>query len=123
MIEIEGSNRNRTDVQRGIVMKCAVSALGIILFILCLFGFGLQRADAATTWYVDDNAPADFSTIQAALDASWDGDTIIVRDGTYTGAGNRDIDFNGKAVHLRSENGPDLPRTQERKNFYRKGDT
>ena len=28
-------------------------------------------------------------------------------DGTYTGEGNRDIDFNGKAITLRSENGPE----------------
>ncbi len=54
-------------------------------------------ATAETTWYVDDDAPADFSTIQAALNAASNGDTIIVRDGTYTGDGNRDIDFKGCA--------------------------
>jgi len=64
-------------------------------------------AGAGEVWYVDDDAPADFSTIQAALDAASDGDTIIVRDGYYTGEGNRDMDFKGKAVHLKSENGPE----------------
>lgn len=68
---------------------------------------GAKPACAETTWYVDDDVPADFSTIQGALDASSDGDTIIVRDGIYTGTGNRDISFGGKAVHLRSENGPE----------------
>jgi len=53
--------------------------------------------------YVPDDCP----TIQAAIDAAFDGDTIVVREGTYTGDGNRDIDFKGKAVILRSENGPD----------------
>ncbi|MHC4284344.1 MAG: hypothetical protein ACYSWZ_15435 [Planctomycetota bacterium] len=48
----------------------------------------------------------DFNTIQAAINDSNDGDTIIVADGTYTGDGNRDIDFLGKAITLRSENGP-----------------
>ena len=48
-----------------------------------------------------------YATIQSAIDASSDGDMIIVRDGTYTGTGNRDIDFKGKAIHLKSENGPD----------------
>ena len=30
---------------------------------------------------------------------------IIVRDGAYTGAGNKNLDFAGKAITLRSENG------------------
>jgi len=64
-------------------------------------------AGAGEVWYVDDDAPANFTTIQAAIDAASDGDTIIVRDGYYTGPGNRDIDFKGKAVHLKSENGPE----------------
>ena len=52
--------------------------------------------------YVDDNGPADFSNIQAAIDDANDGDIIIVNPGTYTGDGNRDIDFKGKAITLRS---------------------
>jgi parallel beta-helix repeat protein len=39
---------------------------------------------------VDDNNPADFTTIQAAVDASSPGDTIKVRPGTY--AGNVEVD-------------------------------
>lgn len=50
--------------------------------------------------------PDDYLTIQDAITNSVDGTTIIVRDGTYTGPGNRDIDFMGKAITLRSENGP-----------------
>jgi hypothetical protein len=51
--------------------------------------------------------PLHFPTIQAAIDASFDGDTIVVLDGTYTGDGNRDIDFNGRAITLKSVNGPE----------------
>jgi len=50
--------------------------------------------------------PADYATIQDAIDHCWDGDTVWVADGTYTGPGNRDIDFNGKAITVRGENGP-----------------
>ncbi|UCG59578.1 MAG: right-handed parallel beta-helix repeat-containing protein, partial [Phycisphaerales bacterium] len=44
--------------------------------------------------------------IQEAIDAAADGDRILVLDGTYGGNGNRDIDFGGKAITVRSENGP-----------------
>ncbi len=50
--------------------------------------------------------PSDYSTIQAAIDASTDGDTILVAPGTYIGDGNRDIDFKGKAITVKSEQGP-----------------
>jgi len=46
-----------------------------------------------------------YTAIQPAIDAALDGDVIIVRDGVYTGDGNRDISFAGKKVSLESENG------------------
>ncbi|MGB2808308.1 MAG: right-handed parallel beta-helix repeat-containing protein, partial [Sedimentisphaerales bacterium] len=52
--------------------------------------------------YVDWDGSGDYLTIQAAINDANDGDTIIVADGTYTGDGNRDIDFLGKAITLRS---------------------
>lgn len=77
--------------------------------------------------YVDDNAPNDpapgdpaisdpcengsmehpYDAIQEAIDMAGYKGTIIVADGTYTGDGNRDIDFLGKAITVRSENGPE----------------
>ncbi len=51
--------------------------------------------------------PADYQTIQKAIDVAECGDTILVADGTYTGEGNRDIDFLGKAITIKSENGPE----------------
>jgi hypothetical protein len=58
------------------------------------------------TLYVEKSllVPRDFPTIQSAIDAAIEGDTIFVADGVYTGYGNRDIDFLGKAITVRSEN-------------------
>jgi hypothetical protein len=84
-------------------------------------------ARAQTTWYVDDDAPNDpgpgdpmvsdpqedgsaahpFDAIQEGIDAADPNDTVLVLDGIYTGPGNKDLDFGGQAITLRSENGPD----------------
>ena len=107
--------------------KVTTILLFSVLFAAAMGAASAGTAWAETLWYVDDNAlndlgPGDpnvsdpdedgsadhpYDAIQEALDAASDGDTIIVRDGTYIGTGNRDIDFAGKAAHLRSENGPE----------------
>ena len=51
--------------------------------------------------------PNDYETIQNAINAASDGDVVLVNDGTYTGIGNYDINFYGKAITVMSEKGPD----------------
>ena len=47
----------------------------------------------------------DYPTIQAGVDAAAPGDTLLLEDGLFTGAGNRDIAFHGKDLVVRSRNG------------------
>jgi predicted outer membrane repeat protein len=49
--------------------------------------------------------PADFATIQAGINAAVNSDTVLVANGTYTGDGNKNLDFTGKAIVVMSENG------------------
>jgi len=71
---------------------------------LCLLPLSFTDA-SAYTWHV----PTEVPTIQAGIDAAADGDTVLILDGIYTGVGNRDIDFLGKAITVRSASGdPEL---------------
>jgi len=51
--------------------------------------------------------PGDQPDIQSGINAAVQGDTVLIADGTYRGAGNLNIDFFGKAIRVMSENGPE----------------
>jgi predicted outer membrane repeat protein len=71
------------------------------LLIILIPAFFVVSASAATI-YIDANGTGDYPTIQEAINDANDGDVIILEIGTYTGTGNRDIDFLGKAITVRS---------------------
>ncbi|AQQ70238.1 hypothetical protein SMSP2_00581 [Limihaloglobus sulfuriphilus] len=50
--------------------------------------------------------PSEYPTIQDAVNASANGDTVEVEPGTYTGEGNTNIELLGKAITVRSAKGP-----------------
>ena len=54
---------------------------------------------------VDNDGPADFNNIQAAIDDANDEDEVVVADGVYAGE-NDWFSFRGKAITVRSANGP-----------------
>jgi predicted outer membrane repeat protein len=53
------------------------------------------------------HVPGDYPHIQDAIGAAADGDTVLVAAGTYSGTGNHNLRFFGKAITLISEDGPD----------------
>ena len=66
-----------------------------IMILLLLFS---SSSHAQSTIYVPANQP----TIQAAINAANNGDTVLVAPGTYT----ENINFNGKAITVTSSSGP-----------------
>jgi predicted outer membrane repeat protein len=79
-----------------------------------LYKYGIQFIMAVTTLGIQVLSlgaaellvPGGYDTIQEAIDAAVDGDTVTVADGVYYGDGNRDLTFSGKTITLQSENGP-----------------
>jgi len=72
----------------------------LVFTLICLLPVFTSQARIIT---VDDNGPADFDNIRDAINFSNNGDTIIVKPGTY----NQGIVFYGKAVTLTSEDPDD----------------
>lgn len=67
--------------------------------IAVLIALALVAPSMAATITVDGDGQADYQTIQDAINASWDGDTVVVRPGTYS----ERITFNGRRITVRSE--------------------
>jgi len=84
-------------------MRHSISGRLSIIVVLALAGLPFALADGATTRNVPS---ALYPTIQSGINACANGDTVLVADGTYTGVGNRNLNFSGRAITVRSENGP-----------------
>ena len=78
--------------------------------IVCLWAAGCSDDDGARpgprvpdTYIVKPDGSGDYPDIQAAVRATSDGDTVLLASGTFIGPGNRDVDYLGKQITIRSQ--------------------
>ena len=81
---------------RRVALTVALALVGSIL--------STPRAQAGTYLVLPDGS-GDFPNIQAAIDGAKDGDAIELGYGRFTGTGNRDLWYRGKAIAIRSQSG------------------
>jgi hypothetical protein len=83
------------------VPRPSASVLSVLLLVL----FAVLRAGSGdgATHLVKPDGTGDFPTIRAGIEAATAGDTLLLADGIFTGSGNRDVDYLGKAIVVRSE--------------------
>ena len=84
-------------------MKATTIIVTVLLVIIVVVP--CHSIDRWTDEYL--RVPSEYPTIQAAIAAAMDGDIVLVSSGTYTGEGNLEIDFLGKAITVKSAYGPE----------------
>ncbi|MHC4132313.1 MAG: dockerin type I repeat-containing protein [Planctomycetota bacterium] len=86
-----------------------IFCLFLLLCVLIFFGSFLTGAKGAEVQHkgrilkVRNDGKGLYSTIQSAIDAAEDGDEVVVGEGLYWGEGNRNLNFHGKSIRVRSE--------------------
>ena len=90
------SSRHR--ISRWVMLGNQQTSGSLIMLLCLLVGAGVG---AAATLEV----PGQYATIQSALNAAGDGDTVMVAPGTYQ---ENDLSFDGKEVYLTSSDGADV---------------
>ena len=83
-------------------MRPKAAAIRSFIQVLLALGFAGVTVMAATLT-VDDDGPADFPSIQSAINSAINGDEIVVKPGRYR----ETLSFLGKSITVRSEAGPE----------------
>ena len=72
-------------------MKKLITIMSLAVFMTVHAAFGMVI-----------NVPADYGTIQDAIEAAYDGDVVIIAPDIYSGSGNVNLNFKGKAITVQS---------------------
>jgi hypothetical protein len=86
----------------GVFGLVALVAMVLMAMVTGVISYAPRVEAAASVRHV----PGDYPTIQEGINAASDGDTVLIADGIYTGTGNRNLDFGGRAITVESEDGP-----------------
>ena len=95
-------NKSLARLSKGEVIKELSKFLSALAVLIIL---NYPSTSTATTWYITSDGLGTVPTIQAGIDLADTGDIVELADGTFTGEGNRDLDFLGKAITVRSASG------------------
>lgn len=92
-----------TSLFRGVNMVYRICLFQSIMYVFVVIVTILSvSSGSAETIYVGASVPSDYADIQSAIDGARSGDVIVISPGRYVGIGNRDIDFRGKPLTIRS---------------------
>jgi hypothetical protein len=80
-----------------------IARAGIAILCLCF----LCTPVFSTVYYVQPDGTGDYATIQSAINATINGDTVLLANGVFTGSGNWNLNFNGHEIVLTSMEGRD----------------
>jgi predicted outer membrane repeat protein len=56
-------------------------------------------------WHISPDGTGDVADIRTGISLASNGDTLLLADGVYTGSGNTNLSYAGKAIVIRSESG------------------
>jgi hypothetical protein len=79
---------------------------------------------AARNWQISPDGTGDVPTIKAGVEAAVNGDILLLADGVYTGSGNCEVSYRGKAIKISSASGNPFACVidcQGGSNVYRRG--
>ncbi|MFC1573006.1 right-handed parallel beta-helix repeat-containing protein [Candidatus Eisenbacteria bacterium] len=88
------------------LLSAVLVGLAVLLTVSCSDDNGVKpRLHQPVSHLVRPDGTGDFPTIQKAINAAADGDTIELADGTFAGEGNCEISYLEKAIVVRSQSG------------------